>query len=158
MEGGTGEAVDKDVLDTLMRVEWSKCHARCSRWGEEVELLTEEMNRSLKTLEVYAAEWEGRAVYMGPLSAGKDTAHAEGVHAFAQSQASLFRRIAQGFRVIWGMVESQETEADVMEDDEGEQMILDDGGDDFDSASDDEEEEETELNGWDDIADIPEVI
>lgn len=90
MEGGTGEAVDKDVLDTLMQVEWSKCHAQCSRWSKEVCLLTEEMDQCLRTLEFYVGEWEGRAEYMGPLSAGKDTVHAEGVCSYAVSQASMF--------------------------------------------------------------------
>lgn len=158
MEGGTGRAVDKDVLDSLMRVEWSKCHARRSRWSEEVNLLTEEMKRCLLTLEFYAREWEGRVEYTGPLSAGKDTAHAEGVRAYAQSQASIYRRIAEGFGVIWNMVE---TEAGIMEDDEGEKAVIGDigdGEDGIDGVSEDEEEEEAELDGWDDMADIPEGI
>ncbi|KAE9398409.1 hypothetical protein BT96DRAFT_822023, partial [Gymnopus androsaceus JB14] len=68
-------------------VEWCKAYSRSRRWGEEVELLTEEMRRCLVTLEFNAKEWEARTEYTGALAADKGTAHTEGVRAYALSQA-----------------------------------------------------------------------
>ncbi|KAJ3996214.1 hypothetical protein F5050DRAFT_1536209, partial [Lentinula boryana] len=74
---------------------------RAKRWMEEVGLLEEEKRRVLVSLEYHAKEWEGRATYDGPLSAGKDTAHMEGVRAYALSQAAVFRALAKRFVGLW---------------------------------------------------------
>ncbi|KAE9385009.1 hypothetical protein BT96DRAFT_772830, partial [Gymnopus androsaceus JB14] len=100
-EGGTGKGMDQEVLEEIIRVEWCKAYSRSRRWGEEVELLTEEMRRSLVTLEYNAKEWERRTDYRGALGADKDVPHAEGVRAFALSQTQLYRDIAMGFQMVW---------------------------------------------------------
>lgn len=154
MEGGTGELVDEEVLENIVRVEWCKSHARAARWGEEVSLLSTEMDRCLTTLEYIAVEWEGRTEYNGVLSAGKGDAHAEGVCAYALSQAAMFRRIAEGFQAVWG-ISSEEDCGPGEEEDEGEKVAPVADADDVEGASEDEEEEEAEVDGWDDMADIP---
>lgn len=154
MEGGTGEVVDQEVLENIVRVEWCKSHARAARWGEEVSLLSTEMERCLKTLEYMAVDWEGRTDFTGVLSAGKDDAHAEGVRAYALSQAAMFRRIAEGFRAVWGVSDDEEC-GPVEEEDEGEKVVPAADANDVEGASEDEEEDEAEVDGWDDMADIP---
>ncbi|KAJ3709697.1 hypothetical protein C8R42DRAFT_598178 [Lentinula raphanica] len=142
-EGGTGEIIDQATLDEFVRVEWCKTHARARRWTEEVNLLEEEKRRVLVTLEYNAKEWEGRTEYDGPLAEGKDTAHKEGVRAYALSQASMFRTLASSFVRLWGAVIEQggSEEADEMA-----------------GASEDEEEEDPEVLGMDEDAEIPEDI
>ena len=70
----------------------------------------------------------------------------------------MYRRIAEGFRAVWGVLHEEGGSFQVAEDDEGERMALGDDGDDIDGASEDEEEQEAEVDGWDDKADIPEEI
>lgn len=159
MEGGSGEVVDQQVLEDIVRVEWCKSYARTTRWGEEIQLLSAEMERCLLTLEYNAKGWEGRAAYTGPLTVGKDTAHTEGVRAYALSQARMYRCISEGFRVVWGVLHEEGGSVRVAEDDEGEKMPAgDDDDEDIDGASEDEEETEAVVEGWDDLADIPEGV
>ena len=35
-------------MESDLRVEWLKCRARASRWKEEIQLVEEEMRRSLE--------------------------------------------------------------------------------------------------------------
>lgn len=158
MVGGTGEVVDQRVLEDIVRVEWCKSYTRTSRWGEEISLLSAEMDRCIVTLEYNAKEWDDRTEYTGPLAAGKDAAHAEGVRAYAISQADMYRRIAEGFRAVWGVLNQEGSSFEVVDDDEGEKLAPGDKDDEMDGASEDEEEQEAEVDGWDDMADIPEDI
>ncbi|THV00681.1 hypothetical protein K435DRAFT_656712, partial [Dendrothele bispora CBS 962.96] len=110
-------------------VEWCKSYARAKRWEEEVILVKEEMRRSLVTLEHNAMNWEGRKIYLGllkegkgewdpvwtltreyigPLSSGTDEAHAEGVNAYANSQAFIYRQLAARFKKLWAGVSQRE--------------------------------------------------
>ncbi|KAJ3734620.1 hypothetical protein DFJ43DRAFT_1137439 [Lentinula guzmanii] len=141
--GGTGDLVDQATLDEFVRVEWCKTHARAKRWMEEVGLLEEEKRRVLVSLEYHAKEWEGRATYDDPLSAGKDTTHMEGVRAYALSQAAVFRALAKRFVGLWKGVGVD------VEGDEAREM---------DGASEDEEEEDAEVFGVDEDAEIPDNI
>ncbi|KAE9384819.1 hypothetical protein BT96DRAFT_745598, partial [Gymnopus androsaceus JB14] len=101
MEGGTGQVVDAKVLEDIVRVEWSKTHARSERWQEETDLLQEEMRRCIQSLRYNAKQWIGRMLYEGPLAEGRDAAHMEGVAAYAASQAAVYRGIATEFERIW---------------------------------------------------------
>ncbi|KAK7434987.1 hypothetical protein VKT23_019893 [Stygiomarasmius scandens] len=121
-EGGTGEAVDDATLEEIVRVEWCKAYAHAKRWEEEVVLVKEEMRRCLVTLEYNAMKWDGRCdyngplakgcrdwkddwefgkSYVGPLSSGTDSFHAEGVRAYAHSQAAVYRRLGLCFQRLW---------------------------------------------------------
>ncbi|THU87804.1 hypothetical protein K435DRAFT_866944 [Dendrothele bispora CBS 962.96] len=128
-EGGTGETLDDQTLGEIIRVKWCKSFARAKRWEEEVILVKEEMRRSLVTLEHNAMNWEGRKIYsgplkegkgewdpawtltreyIGPLSSGTDEAHAEGVNAYANSQAFVYRQLAARFKKLWAGVSQRE--------------------------------------------------
>ncbi|KAJ7236450.1 hypothetical protein B0H12DRAFT_1026895, partial [Mycena haematopus] len=48
-------------LEDALRIEWTKAHARCKRWSEEVSLLDEEYRRVLVSFEHEAARWEKRS-------------------------------------------------------------------------------------------------
>ncbi|KAK0449370.1 hypothetical protein EV421DRAFT_1900062 [Armillaria borealis] len=58
--GGPRAEVDEGV-HKCVQVEWSKVYARKLWWCEEVEILHEEMQRSLRSLKYKAGQWEERA-------------------------------------------------------------------------------------------------
>ncbi|THU93272.1 hypothetical protein K435DRAFT_670510, partial [Dendrothele bispora CBS 962.96] len=120
-----------------IRVEWCKSFARAKRWSEEVVLVKEEMRRVLVTLEHKASEWDKRQEFVGPLAQGRsgwdetwrfassydgslahgtDRCHAEGVKAYANSQASLYRQLEAKFRRMWAGVGQKEKELEAGED------------------------------------------
>jgi hypothetical protein len=51
-----------------LQIEWCKAYTRVQRWGEEVQLVTEEVHRVGVSLEYRAQEWEDR-VRAVPVSA-----------------------------------------------------------------------------------------
>lgn len=69
------------------------------RWSEEVELLQEEMRRTKEYFVWHAEWWEGHA---GPYDHRSD--FAEGVHAYAQRQASIRRRMRDWCVNAWRYV------------------------------------------------------
>lgn len=141
MEGGTGQLVDAKVLEDIVRVEWSKTHARWERWKEETELLQEEMRRCIQSLKYSAKEWIGRMLYEGPLADGKDAAHMEGAAAYAASQAAVYRGIAAQFERLWANLSEVVVVPEV---------------DELDSASEGEDEEDFDMEEIDVVPDIPE--
>ncbi|KAK7015175.1 hypothetical protein VNI00_019169 [Paramarasmius palmivorus] len=92
---GGGFASDERLYQGL-RVEWAKSYARLCRWQEEVQILTEEMTRTIKSLLWTAAQWEKRA--STPAFQGS---HAEGASAYAYRQASMYRKLAGSFASLW---------------------------------------------------------
>lgn len=104
-----GEAQVHDGKSTLMtlcmylisvpavRVEWAKARARSERWNEEVNIVTEEMRRVLRSLRWYRHHWEGLAQFKAEL----DPAGRAGLRAYALRQAHLFGRLRTSFHVAW---------------------------------------------------------
>jgi hypothetical protein len=80
-----------------LRVEWAKARARALRWGEEVELLDEEMRRILCFCDWKAAWWmrlgTARPDCEGPLR--------EGLTAYAAKQAHIQHEMAACFADQW---------------------------------------------------------
>ncbi|KAK7461260.1 hypothetical protein VKT23_008435 [Stygiomarasmius scandens] len=132
-QGGTGDLVDNKVLEEGIRVEWCKAYSRAKRWEEEVVLLKEEMRRCLVTLEYNARLWEDRREYQGaladgktswkeewrisneyggPLERGSDQFHQEGVRAYAERQADLYRGLRKKFESLWIGVSDSEDAAE----------------------------------------------
>ena len=89
-EGEEGE-------DNILRVEWSKSHARVNRASEEVLRLKEEMRRVLETLHSEEIEWIGRKSLRTEIT--KDLA--EGISALCIDQASIKHALATHFRELW---------------------------------------------------------
>jgi hypothetical protein len=67
------------------------------RWGEEVELLREEMHRIGAFLRWEAGRWDARRDKVIPT----DMEHEDGCMAYAQRQAHLRRELAALFEALW---------------------------------------------------------
>ena len=97
--GGVVEesASDEEVNDFL-RVEWTTSFARLERWDEEVELLQEEMRRTVMFLEWRSREWSMK------VDARKGTSTPDvhsGLNAYAQKQAAVYHKLALSFVTLW---------------------------------------------------------
>jgi len=86
-------------LDAALRVEWCKAQERAKRYEEELELVIEEMRRTLVTFEHNAREWEERAAR--PLPATLDAATVAGAAAYAHKQANIHRELIKVFINDW---------------------------------------------------------
>jgi hypothetical protein len=87
----------EDSSDDILRVEWAKSRARAARATEEVLLLREEMRRVLEFLAWKADWWSTRVGWRRDIN--KDLA--EGLRAYAQTQADLQTTLSTEFRTIW---------------------------------------------------------
>ncbi|KAF7342705.1 CxC2 domain-containing protein [Mycena sanguinolenta] len=92
-----GSGDDQQDLHDSIRVEWSRAKARKTRWQEEVELLQEEMRRTLRYLEWQATWWEARQDSRPTVSHPVKLA----LRAYALKQAWLHRRLAPHFKSQW---------------------------------------------------------
>ncbi|KAJ2936112.1 hypothetical protein H1R20_g975, partial [Candolleomyces eurysporus] len=99
----TEEETKAFVTDTI-RVEWGKSRARAQRYQEEIELVQEEMDRTLRFFVWKAADWhaKGVALRMEPISAE----YSEGLKAYAERQASLCQSLHDAFKEQWKGVPS----------------------------------------------------
>jgi hypothetical protein len=82
-----------------IRVEWGKSRARAQRYQEEIKLVEEEMNRTLRFFDWKAADWrkKGAPMSMEPLPPG----YAEGLRAYAERQAALCQSLRDSFEKQW---------------------------------------------------------
>lgn len=93
-------------------MEWGKSRARAQRFQEEIELVQEEMNRTLRFFVWKAADWRGKgaALRAKPTSAE----HAEGLKAYAERQAVLCQSLHDAFKRQWegvpGLINSARNE------------------------------------------------
>lgn len=87
-------------LQAALRVEWCKGQERAKRYEEEVELVVEEMRRTLATFEWNAREWRSFAI-SPPTGALADAATVAGIAAFANKQADIQKRMASTFVNDW---------------------------------------------------------
>ncbi|KAF8216980.1 hypothetical protein K438DRAFT_1953860 [Mycena galopus ATCC 62051] len=93
-EGSRDDA--KDLHDAV-RVEWARTKARKTRWEEEVQLLEEEMRRTLRYLEWKASWWETRQDARSQASSDLQAT----LRAYALKQAWLHRRLRDFFKSQW---------------------------------------------------------
>ena len=92
---------DSDLQATV-RVEWCKAQARARRYEEEVELVVEEMRRTLAFFEWKASEWERHATTPPPLGGQAiDETTAAGITAYAYKQAIIQREMISVFINDW---------------------------------------------------------
>ena len=78
-------------------MEWAKAKAHADRWEEEVILVDEEMRRVLEFCR-WKTEWWLEQV---PLREGLRPQLAEGLHAYAEEQADMERRICLSWTNKW---------------------------------------------------------
>ena len=87
----------EQVFDEGMHVEWSKSQARKDRWEEEVNLILEEMRRTVVYYEWKQLWWmeQGRKRLSG------EDSMQDGISAYAQKQAYYCKCLAERFAVAW---------------------------------------------------------
>ncbi|KAK7017907.1 hypothetical protein VNI00_018519 [Paramarasmius palmivorus] len=92
-----GLDVDREpqAMQDAIRVEWCKAWARKRRWDEELQLVIEEMRRTIATLEHCAKQWQARAIEWA------DDAASEGRSAYALRQAFIRSSLAAKFQRLW---------------------------------------------------------
>lgn len=94
------DELGEDELDESLRVEWIKSRARLERWKEELNLVQEEMRRSVVYLQWEAAWWTGHAQH--PPFKSASVSH--GIRAYAAKQSSLSLALANRFSSAWSPI------------------------------------------------------
>ncbi|RXW22164.1 hypothetical protein EST38_g3695 [Candolleomyces aberdarensis] len=99
----TEEETEQFVTETI-RVEWGKSRARAERYQEEIKLVQEEMDRSLRFFVWKAADWRSKGV--APRTKPISAEYAEGLKAYAERQAVLCESLHHSFQDQWKGVPS----------------------------------------------------
>ena len=98
--------LDNPDLHDALRVEWCKAQEQAKRYEEEVELVVEEMRRTLVTFEWNACEWERRAASPSLSDSAIDGTTAMGIASYAYKQADVQRKMIGVFVNSWhGLIE-----------------------------------------------------
>ncbi|KAJ6527489.1 hypothetical protein B0H19DRAFT_969948 [Mycena capillaripes] len=94
-----GDGNQKDVVhNEFFRIEWAKARAKSMRFSEEIDLLEEEMARTLRFMRWCARWWMG---LVGLRAAVQDEASREGHAAYARKQSTYMSGIADRFQEMW---------------------------------------------------------
>ncbi|EIM90992.1 uncharacterized protein STEHIDRAFT_44851, partial [Stereum hirsutum FP-91666 SS1] len=90
-------------FNDALRIEWAKAKARASRWTEEVQLVFEEMRRTIEYCRWRKGWWERQA------GARKEVAPelADGLSVYALEHADLEDRMARNLTERWGVIRSR---------------------------------------------------
>jgi hypothetical protein len=91
-------------VSSALRVEWAKAKARADRWEEEVILLDEEMRRVLVFCGWKNTWWKEQIANRPEGLAGVSSELAEGLSAYAESQAAMETALAMSFAGKWKAV------------------------------------------------------
>ncbi|KAL0566541.1 hypothetical protein V5O48_015475 [Marasmius crinis-equi] len=131
-----GDGVDED--DALLLEVWAKSRARVERAGEEVDLLREEMHRTLSFL-VWKGKWwreqaEGRTEVAKGLG--------EGLRAYAYKQEQIQMRLERQFKELWSKPLKRMEEEAVALEAAAEEEIRMEGNDDGDEEGDEDEDDD----------------
>jgi hypothetical protein len=94
----TSISADEDDFYAALRVEWCKAQERAARYEEEVELIVEEMRRTLTFFEWLVREWTNRATFA---VTGVDNISTCGVSAYAHKQATVYHKLVKIFVSDW---------------------------------------------------------
>lgn len=92
-----GDTLDRNEFLENMRVEWVRSKARAERWGEEIQLLEEEMRRVITYLEWMASWWREQ----GSRWVSQPAALERGLKVYAERQARVYEGLACRFAVLW---------------------------------------------------------
>ena len=96
--GVVEESASEEEVNDFLRVEWTTSFARLERWDEEVELLQEEMRRTVMFLEWRSRDW------LMKVDARKGTSTPDvhsGLNAYARKQAAIYHDLALSFVTLW---------------------------------------------------------
>ncbi|KAL0567874.1 hypothetical protein V5O48_014128 [Marasmius crinis-equi] len=145
--GRINRADGNDEDDELLLEVWAKSRARAERAAEEVELLREEMQRTLKFLTWKGKWWRDQAEQRK----GTGRALEEGLRAYAYKQERIQLRLESEFKRLWSSpLHDMEAEAEAAvaaaEGEDERDNEDDDDGDDEDSEGDDDDGENDEMD------------
>ncbi|KAJ3500142.1 hypothetical protein NMY22_g19358 [Coprinellus aureogranulatus] len=109
-----GASLDKvsEYEAETKKIEWAKSRARSLRYQEEIQIVKEEMNRTVRFFTWKERDWMRCAVAkeMVALQSGDTDCltpeHAEGLRAYAERQASVCRGLRDSFIKQWTHVDS----------------------------------------------------
>ena len=87
----------EEVFDEGLRVEWSKSQARKMRWNEEVQIIQEEMRRTIVYYE-WKQQWWLKQNHE-PATTEDTIQH--GISAYSQKQAHYCKCMAESFAKAW---------------------------------------------------------
>ena len=87
----------EQVFDEGLRVEWSKSQARKMRWEEEVQIIQEEMRRTIVYYEWKQQWWLEKNTQE---TNSEDTIH-HGITAYSKKQAHYCMCMAESFAIAW---------------------------------------------------------
>jgi hypothetical protein len=87
----------EQVFDEGLRVEWSKSQARKMRWEEEVQIIQEEMRRTIVYYEWKQQWW----LDQNPQPSTSEDTIRQGITAYSQKQAYYCRCMAESFAMAW---------------------------------------------------------
>ena len=87
----------EQVFDEGLRVEWSKSQARKMRWEEEVQIIQEEMRRTIVYYE-WKQQWWLEQI-LRPTTGDNTIQH--GITAYSQKQAHYCKCMAESFARAW---------------------------------------------------------
>ncbi|KAL0566206.1 hypothetical protein V5O48_015811 [Marasmius crinis-equi] len=134
-----GDGTDED--DGLLLEVWAKSRARAARAEEEVELLKEEMQRTLRFL-AWKGKWWREHSSERPDAPG---ALREGLRAYALSQERIHMRLERLFKELWSKsLEKMEEEAEVIairEERDEQEREKEEGGYEEDEVGDEEQDD-----------------
>jgi hypothetical protein len=92
---------DDPGLRDALRIEWCKSQERAKRHEEEVELVVEEMRRTLAMIKWNAHEWDTLTTSSSPSGSAIDTVTAAGITAYVYKQAAIQRKMVDVFFSDW---------------------------------------------------------
>jgi hypothetical protein len=87
----------EQVFDEGLRVEWSKSQARKMRWEEEVQIIQEEMRRTIVYYEWKQQWW----LEQNPQPTTSEDTIRHGITAYSQKQAHYCKSMAESFAMAW---------------------------------------------------------
>ena len=97
----TSTSAEDPDLNVTLRVEWCKGQERAKRYEEEVELVIEEMRRTLVTFELNACDWDERGASPSHHDSPLDPGVVSGATAYAYKQADIQRKLVRVFLDDW---------------------------------------------------------
>ncbi|TDL13652.1 hypothetical protein BD410DRAFT_817279 [Rickenella mellea] len=103
-QGMHGDGEDDPNLQDTLRVEWAKARARALRYGEEVDLLTEEMRRTLQWLLARSDFWTTRSLPAMWSDKVTSVQSQNGLIAYAHRQAAIYLGLGAQFAKMWKSV------------------------------------------------------
>lgn len=95
------------------KIEWAKSRARARRYQEEIQIVGEEMKRTLRFFKWKESKWRERAFAMSMSGSAITPEHDEGLRAYADRQAKLCRALHDKCEAKWRVVPEMRLRAKV---------------------------------------------